>query len=156
MKVKLTSILIFIFCLSFGQKKLNVQLREIIHQTVKRANSEYSESGIDNGFYSKFFDSLKKGDTISFYTTSSIPFCDIKIIYFYKSNLATINAGKNCTEPTTISVSKMFYQFQIKKDLLKINLKNKEFLILKIISIENYKIEEFGKNSFKLNFLVLK
>ncbi|SFH86799.1 hypothetical protein [Halpernia frigidisoli] len=156
MKIKLTSILIFIFCLSFGQTNLNVQLRKIIHQTVKRANSKFSESGIDNGFYSKFPNILKKGDTISFYTTSNIPLCDLNVLFFLKSNLATINNFKNCSEPTTISTSSKFYSFKVKKDLLKIYLDSKEYLVFKIVSVEKYKTEKFGKNSYKLNFVVEK
>ena len=156
MKVKLTSFLVFIFCLSFGQTNLNFQLRKIIHQTVKRANSRFSEFGIANGFYTKLPNILKQGDTISFYTTSNIPLCNLKVIFFLKSNLATINNFKNCSEPTEISVSSNFYTFKVKKDLLKIYLESKEYLVFKIVSVEKHKTEKFGNNSYKLNFVVEK
>ena len=72
-------------------------------------------------------------------------------------NNSTLSIGKDklCAEPPEISVFDKQYEYKIKNNLLKIYSQNKIFHILKIVKIENYQQEKFGKDSYKLTFLVI-
>ena len=155
MRNLLTYLSILIYSICFSQSNLKLQLKKIINQTIERGNSKYSEYGIDNKLWSKYPNNLKKNDTISFYTTSNIPFCNLEVFTFFKSKLMKIQKSDNCSEPPTISVSNEFYNFKIINDLVEIYFEKVEFLRMKIIAIEKYKQEKFGKNSYKLNFIII-
>lgn len=154
---KIFLVLILIFNFGFGQNSLNKQLKKIITETEKRANAKITENGIDNILWTDNIESFKENETINFYTTSNLPFCKSKLFIFYPKKTLTINYGDECNEPTSISISKTKYNYKIKKDLLTVFSSNKKIICrLKIIKIENYQQEKFGKDSYKLTFLVTK
>lgn len=135
---------------------MNEQFKKIIIETEKRSIAEITEYGIDNKLWTDNIVSFKENDTISFYTTSNLPFCKSKIFIFYPKNTLSINYGDQCNEPSSISVAKFKYSYKIKKDLLTVFSSNKNIVCnLKITKIENYQPEKFGKNSEKIliNFL---
>ena len=100
---------------------------------------------------------FKENDTISFYTTSNLPFCKSKLFVFYPKNSLTINYGDECNEPPSISVAKIKYRYKIRKDLLTAFSSNKNIICrLRIVKIENYQQDKYGKDSYKLTFIVLK
>lgn len=144
------------FNFGFGQNSLNEQLKKIITETEKRANAKITEYGIDNKLWTDNIEPFKENDTISFYTTSNLPFCKSKLFIFYPKNFLTINYGDECNEPPSISIAKIKYNYKVKKDLLTVFSSNKNITCrLKIIKIENYQEEKFGKYSYKLTFLVV-
>ena len=106
------------FNFGFGQNSLNKQLKKIITENEKRANAKITENGIDNKLWTENIKSLKKNDTVSFYTTSNLPFCKSKLFIFYPKNFLTINYGDECDEPPSISVAKTKYNYKVKKNLL--------------------------------------
>ena len=152
---KIFLVLILMFNFGFGQNSLNKQLKKIITETEKRANAKITENGIDNKLWTENIKSLKKNDTVSFYTTSNIKTCYLKVYSLLRYKHLTIENANFCDEPTTISVSKNFYNYKIEKDLFKIHLNGEIFQTLKILKIENYQEEKFGKDSYKLTFLVV-
>ena len=152
---KIFLVLILMFNFGFGQNSLNKQLKKIITETEKRANAKITENGIDNKLWTDKIDTLKKGKTITFYTTSNIKTCYLKVYSLLRYKHLTIENANFCDEPTTISVSKNFYNYKIEKDLFKIHLNGEIFQTLKILKIENYQEEKFGKDSYKLTFLVV-
>ena len=144
------------FNFGFGQSSLNKQLKKIITETEKRANAKITENGIDNKLWTDNTASFKENDTISFYTTSNLPFCKSKLFIFYPKNFLTINYGDECDEPPSISVAKTKYNYKVKKNLLTVFSSNKTIICrLKIIKKETYQQEKFGKDSYKLTFLVI-
>ena len=144
------------FNFGFGQSSLNKQLKKIITETEKRANAKITENGIDNKLWTDNIEPFKENDTISFYTTSNLPFCKSKLFIFYPKNFLTINYGDECDEPPSISVAKTKYNYKVKKNLLTVFSSNKNIICrLKIIKIETYQQEKFGKDSYKLTFLVI-
>lgn len=144
------------FNFGFGQSSLNKQLKKIITETEKRANAKITEYGIDNKLWTDNIEPFKENDTISFYTTSNLPFCKSKLFIFYPKNFLTINYGDECNEPPSISIAKIKYNYKVKKDLLTVFSSNKNITCrLKIVKIENYQQEKFGKDSYKLTFLVV-
>ena len=153
---KIFLVLILMFNFGFGQSSLNKQLKKIITETEKRANAKITENGIDNKLWTENIKSLKKNDTVSFYTTSNLPFCKSKLFIFYPKNFLTINYGDECDEPPSISVAKTKYNYKVKKNLLTLFSSNKNIICrLKIIKKETYQQEKFGKDSYKLTFLVI-
>ena len=152
---KIFLVLILMFNFGFGQNSLDEQLKKIITETEKRANAKITENGIDNKLWTENIKSLKKNDTVSFYTTSNIKTCYLKVYSLLRYKHLTIENANFCDEPTTISVSKNFYNYKIEKDLFKIHLNGEIFQTLKILKIENYQEEKFGKDSYKLTFLVV-
>ena len=153
---KIFLVLILMFNFGFGQSSLNKQLKKIITETEKRANAKITENGIDNKLWTDNIEPFKENDTISFYTTSNLPFCKSKLFIFYPKNFLTINYGDECDEPPSISVAKTKYNYKVKKILLTVFSSNKKIICrLKIIKIENYQQEKFGKDSYKLTFLVI-
>ena len=153
---KIFLVLILMFNFGFGQKSLNIQLKKIITETEKRANAKISEFGIDNKLWTDNIEPFKKNDTVSFYTTSNLPFCKSKLFIFYPKNFLTINYEDECDEPPSISVAKTKYNYKVKKNLLTVFSSNKNIICrLKIIKIETYQQEKFGKDSYKLTFLVI-
>ena len=153
---KIFLVLILMFNFGFGQNSLNEQLKKIITETEKRANAKITENGIDNKLWTENIKSLKKNDTVSFYTTSNFPFCKSKLFIFYPKNFLTINYGDECNEPPSISIAKIKYNYKVKKNLLTVFSSNKNIICrLKIIKIETYQQEKFGKDSYKLTFLVV-
>ena len=144
------------FNFGFGQNSLNKQLKKIITETEKRANAKITENSIDNKLWTDNIEPFKENDTISFYTTSNLPFCKSKLFIFYPKNFLTINYGDECDEPPSISVAKTKYNYKVKKILLTVFSSNKNIICrLKIIKIETYQQEKFGKDSYKLTFLVI-
>ena len=144
------------FNFGFGQSSLNKQLKKIITETEKRANAKITENSTDNKLWTDNIEPFKENDTISFYTTSNLPFCKSKLFIFYPKNFLTINYGDECDEPPSISVAKTKYNYKVKKNLLKVFSSNKTIICrLKIIKIETYQQEKFGKDSYKLTFLVI-
>ena len=153
---KIFLVLILMFNFGFGQSSLNKQLKKIITETEKRANAKITENGIDNKLWTDNIEPFKENDTISFYTTSNLPFCKSKLFIFYPKNFLTINYGDECDEPPSISVAKTKYNYKVKKNLLTVFSSNKTIICrLKIIKIETYQQEKFGKDSYKLTFLVI-
>ena len=153
---KIFLVLILMFNFGFGQNSLNEQLKKIITETEKRANAKITENGIDNKLWTDNIEPFKENDTISFYTTSNLPFCKSKLFIFYPKNFLTINYGDECDEPPSISVAKTKYNYKVKKNLLTVFSSNKNIICrLKIIKIETYQQEKFGKDSYKLTFLVI-
>ena len=153
---KIFLVLILMFNFGFGQSSLNKQLKKIITETEKRANAKITENSTDNKLWTENVKSLKKNDTVSFYTTSNLPFCKSKLFIFYPKNFLTINYGDECDEPPSISVAKTKYNYKVKKNLLTVFSSNKNIICrLKIIKIETYQQEKFGKDSYKLTFLVI-
>ena len=153
---KIFMVLILMFNFGFGQSSLNKQLKKIITETEKRANAKITENSTDNKLWTENIKSLKKNDTVSFYTTSNLPFCKSKLFIFYPKNFLTINYGDECDEPPSISVAKTKYNYKVKINLLTVFSSNKNIICrLKIIKIENYQQEKFGKDSYKLTFLVI-
>ena len=153
---KIFLVLILMFNFGFGQSSLNKQLKKIITETEKRANAKITENGIDNKLWTDNIEPFKENDTISFYTTSNLPFCKSKLFIFYPKNFLTINYGDECDEPPSISVAKTKYNYKVKKNLLTVFSSNKNIICrLKIIKIETYQQEKFGKDSYKLTFLVI-
>ena len=153
---KIFLVLILMFNFGFGQSSLNKQLKKIITETEKRANAKITENGIDNKLWTDNIEPFKENDTISFYTTSNLPFCKSKLFIFYPKNFLTINYGDECDEPPSISVAKTKYNYKVKKNLLTLFSSNKNIICrLKIIKIETYQQEKFGKDSYKLTFLVI-
>ena len=153
---KIFLVLILMFNFGFGQSSLNKQLKKIITETEKRANAKITENDIDNKLWTENIKSLKKNDTVSFYTTSNLPFCKSKLFIFYPKNFLTINYGDECDEPPSISVAKTKYNYKVKKNLLTVFSSNKTIICrLKIIKKETYQQEKFGKDSYKLTFLVI-
>ena len=149
-------LLILSFNFSFGQKSLNVQFKKIIIETEKKYDAKISEFGIDNKLWTDNIEPFKENDTVSFYTTSNLPFCKSKLFIFYPKNFLTINYGDECDEPPSISVAKTKYNYKVKKNLLTVFSSNKNIICkLKITKIEKYQQEKFGKNSYKLTFLVI-
>ena len=155
MRNRILLVLILMFNFGFGQNSLDEQLKKIITETEKRANAKITENGIDNKLWTENIKSLKKNDTVSFYTTSNIKTCYLKVYSLLRYKHLTIENANFCDEPTTISVSKNFYNYKIEKDLFKIHLNGEIFQTLKILKIENYQEEKFGKDSYKLTFLVV-
>ena len=144
------------FNFGFGQSSLNKQLKKIITETEKRANAKITENSTDNKLWTDNIKPFKENDTISFYTTSNLPFCKSKLFIFYPKNFLTINYGDECDEPPSISVAKTKYNYKVKKNLLTVFSSNKNIICrLKIIKIETYQQEKFGKDSYKLTFLVI-
>ena len=144
------------FNFGFGQSSLNKQLKKIITETEKRANAKITENSTDNKLWTDNIEPFKENDTISFYTTSNLPFCKSKLFIFYPKNFLTINYGDECDEPPSISVAKTKYNYKVKKNLLTVFSSNKNIICrLKIIKIETYQQEKFGKDSYKLTFLVI-
>ena len=144
------------FNFGFGQSSLNKQLKKIITETEKRANAKITENSTDNKLWTDNIKPFKENDTISFYTTSNLPFCKSKLFIFYPKNFLTINYGDECDEPPSISVAKTKYNYKVKKNLLTVFSSNKTIICrLKIIKIETYQQEKFGKDSYKLTFLVI-
>ena len=153
---KIFLVLILMFNFGFGQNSLNKQLKKIITETEKRANAKITENGIDNKLWTDNIEPFKENDTVSFYTTSNLPFCKSKLFIFYPKNFLTINYGDECDEPPSISVAKTKYNYKVKKNLLTVFSSNKTIICrLKIIKIETYQQEKFGKDSYKLTFLVI-
>ena len=153
---KIFLVLILMFNFGFGQSSLNKQLKKIITETEKRANAKITENSTDNKLWTDNIEPFKKNDTVSFYTTSNLPFCKSKLFIFYPKNFLTINYGDECNEPPSISIAKIKYNYKVKKDLLTVFSSNKNITCrLKIIKIENYQEEKFGKDSYKLTFLVV-
>lgn len=149
-------LLILSFNFSFGQKSLNEQFKKIIIETEKKHDAKVSEYGIENKLWTDNIESFKENDTISFYTTSNLPFCKSKLFIFYPKNFLTINYGDECNEPPSISIAKIKYNYKVKKNLLTVFSSNKNIICkLKITKIEKYQQEKFGKNSYKLTFLVI-
>ena len=149
-------VLILMFNFGFGQSSLNKQLKKIITETEKRANAKITENSTDNKLWTDNIEPFKENDTISFYTTSNLPFCKSKLFIFYPKNFLTINYGDECDEPPSISVAKTKYNYKVKKNLLTVFSSNKNIICrLKIIKIETYQQEKFGKDSYKLTFLVI-
>ena len=149
-------VLILMFNFGFGQSSLNKQLKKIITETEKRANAKITENSTDNKLWTDNIKPFKENDTISFYTTSNLPFCKSKLFIFYPKNFLTINYGDECDEPPSISVAKTKYNYKVKKNLLTVFSSNKNIICrLKIIKIETYQQEKFGKDSYKLTFLVI-
>lgn len=156
MRNRIFLVLILMFNFGFGQSSLNKQLKKIITETEKRANAKITEYGIDNKLWTDNIEPFKENDTISFYTTSNLPFCKSKLFIFYPKNFLTINYGDECNEPPSISIAKIKYNYKVKKDLLTVFSSNKNITCrLKIVKIENYQQEKFGKDSYKLTFLVV-
>jgi hypothetical protein len=118
---KIFLVLILMFNFGFGQNSLNKQLKKIITETEKRANAKITENGIDNKLWTDKIDTLKKGKTITFYTTSNIKTCYLKVYSLLRYKHLTIENANFCDEPTTISVSKSFYNYKIEKDYLRAN-----------------------------------
>ena len=144
------------FNFGFGQNSLNEQLKKIITETEKRANAKITENSTDNKLWTDNIEPFKENDTISFYTTSNLPFCKSKLFIFYPKNFLTINYGDECDEPSSISVAKTKYNYKVKKNLLTVFSSNKTIICrLKIIKKETYQQEKFGKDSYKLTFLVV-
>ena len=144
------------FNFGFGQSSLNKQLKKIITETEKRANAKITENSTDNKLWTDNIKPFKENDTISFYTTSNLPFCKSKLFIFYPKNFLTINYGDECDEPPSISVAKTKYNYKVKKNLLTVFSSNKNIICrLKIIKKETYQQEKFGKDSYKLTFLVI-
>lgn len=144
------------FNFGFGQSSLNKQLKKIITETEKRANAKITENSTDNKLWTDNIKPFKENDTISFYTTSNLPFCKSKLFIFYPKNFLTINYGDECDEPPSISVAKTKYNYKVKKNLLTVFSSNKTIICrLKIIKKETYQQEKFGKDSYKLTFLVI-
>lgn len=78
----------------------------------------------------------------------------MKVFSLFKHKQLSIQEADNCKEPPEISVTKILYNYNIHKHYFKI-LKNKKMILsLKIISIEDYEQEKYGKNSYKLKFSV--
>ena len=153
---KIFLVLILMFNFGFGQNSLNKQLKKIITETEKRANAKITENSTDNKLWTDNIEPFKENDTISFYTTSNLPFCKSKLFIFYPKNFLTINYGDECDEPPSISVAKTKYNYKVKKNLLTVFSSNKNIICrLKIIKIETYQQEKFGKDSYKLTFLVI-
>ena len=153
---KIFLVLILMFNFGFGQSSLNKQLKKIITETEKRANAKITENSTDNKLWTDNIKPFKENDTISFYTTSNLPFCKSKLFIFYPKNFLTINYGDECDEPPSISVAKTKYNYKVKKNLLTVFSSNKNIICrLKIIKIETYQQEKFGKDSYKLTFLVI-
>ena len=153
---KIFLVLILMFNFGFGQSSLNKQLKKIITETEKRANAKITENSTDNKLWTDNIKPFKENDTISFYTTSNLPFCKSKLFIFYPKNFLTINYGDECDEPPSISVAKTKYNYKVKKILLTVFSSNKNIICrLKIIKIETYQQEKFGKDSYKLTFLVI-
>ena len=153
---KIFLVLILMFNFGFGQSSLNKQLKKIITETEKRANAKITENSTDNKLWTDNIEPFKENDTISFYTTSNLPFCKSKLFIFYPKNFLTINYGDECDEPPSISVAKTKYNYKVKKNLLTVFSSNKNIICrLKIIKIETYQQEKFGKDSYKLTFLVI-
>jgi hypothetical protein len=145
------------FNFGFGQKALNDKFKKIIIDTEKKHDAKVSEYGIDNKLWTDNTASFKENDTISFYTTSNLPFCKSKLFVFYPKNSLTINYGDECNEPPSISVAKIKYRYKIRKDLLTAFSSNKNIICrLRIVKIENYQQDKYGKDSYKLTFIVLK
>ena len=156
MKNKIFFILIILisnFC--YSQKSLNEQFKKIIIERIKTENSN-DISIKDHELWSEYFKTFKKDEIISFYTTSNLPFCDLKKINIVSDNKLTIGRDNMCSEPPAISIFDKNYEYKIKKDLLKIFNQGKIYCLLKIINIEDYQQEKFGKESYKLTFLVIK
>ena len=150
-------VLILMFNFGFGQSSLNKQLKKIITETEKRANAKITENSTDNKLWTDNIKPFKENDTISFYTTSNLPFCKSKLFVFYPKNSLTINYGDECNEPPSISVAKIKYRYKIRKDLLTAFSSNKNIICrLRIVKIENYQQDKYGKDSYKLTFIVLK
>ena len=153
---KIFLVLILMFNFGFGQSSLNKQLKKIITETEKRANAKITENSTDNKLWTDNIKPFKENDTISFYTTSNLPFCKSKLFIFYPKNFLTINYGDECDEPPSISVAKTKYNYKVKKNLLTVFSSNKNIICrLKVIKIETYQQEKFGKDSYKLTFLVI-
>ena len=153
---KIFLVLILMFNFGFGQSSLNKQLKKIITETEKRANAKITENSTDNKLWTDNIKPFKENDTISFYTTSNLPFCKSKLFIFYPKNFLTINYGDECDEPPSISVAKTKYNYKVKKNLLTVFSSNKNIICrLKIIKKETYQQEKFGKDSYKLTFLVI-
>ena len=153
---KIFLVLILMFNFGFGQNSLNKQLKKIITETEKRANAKITENSTDNKLWTDNIKPFKENDTISFYTTSNLPFCKSKLFIFYPKNFLTINYGDECDEPPSISVAKTKYNYKVKKNLLTVFSSNKTIICrLKIIKKETYQQEKFGKDSYKLTFLVI-
>ena len=153
---KIFLVLILMFNFGFGQSSLNKQLKKIITETEKRANAKITENSTDNKLWTDNIEPFKENDTISFYTTSNLPFCKSKLFIFYPKNFLTINYGDECDEPPSISVAKTKYNYKVKKNLLTVFSSNKTIICrLKIIKKETYQQEKFGKDSYKLTFLVI-
>ena len=145
------------FNFGFGQSSLNKQLKKIITETEKRANAKITENSTDNKLWTDNIKPFKENDTVSFYTTSNLPFCKSKLFVFYPKNSLTINYGDECNEPPSISVAKIKYRYKIRKDLLTVFSSNKNIICrLRIVKIENYQQDKYGKDSYKLTFIVLK
>lgn len=142
----------FNFC--FGQNSLNEQFKKIIIERGKAQNPNDTYIK-DHEIWAEYFKTFKKDEIISFYTTSNLPFCDLKKITIINNSTLSIGKDKVCTEPPEISVFDKQYEYKIKNNLLKIYSQNKIFCILKIVKIENYQQEKFGKESYKLTFLVV-
>ena len=151
---KIFLVLILMFNFGFGQKSLNIQFKKIIIERGETQNP--NDTYIKNHeIWAEYFKIFKKDEIITFYTTSNIKTCYLKVYSLLRYKHLTIENANFCDEPTTISVSKNFYNYKIEKDLFKIHLNGEIFQTLKILKIENYQEEKFGKDSYKLTFLVV-
>lgn len=152
---KIFLVLILMFNFGFGQKSLNEQFKKIIIEKGKAQNPNDTYIK-DNELWTDNIESFKVNETINFYTTSNLPFCKSKLFIFYPKKKLTINYGDECNEPPSISIAKTKYNYKVKKDLLTVFSSNKNIICkLKIIKIENYQQEKFGKDTYKLTFLVV-
>jgi len=148
------SFILLVSSVCFAQTNVERHFNKILLDIEKRIESKYSEYGIKNQLWSQNFNVAKKGDVITFYTTSNNSLCHLKVLSFFKNKRISINEADNCNEPPTISITKIFYNYKIYKNHLKIFDQDNSVLDLKIINIENYQQEKFGENSFKLTFSV--
>lgn len=152
---KIFLVLILMFNFGFGQNSLNEQFKKIIIERGKAQNPNDTYIK-DHEIWTDNIESFKVNETINFYTTSNLPFCKSKLFIFYPKKKLTINYGDECNEPPSISIAKTKYNYKVKKDMLTVFSSNKNIICkLKIIKIENYQQEKFGKDSYKLIFLVV-
>ena len=145
-------ILISNFC--YSQKSLNEQFKKIIIEIGETQNP--NDTYIKNHeIWTEYFKIFKKDEIITFYTTSNLPFCELTKITIINNSTLSIGKDKLCAEPPEISVFDKQYEYKVKNNLLKIYSQKKIYCILKITKIENYQQEKFGKDSYKLTFLVV-
>lgn len=86
----------------FWSKSIERQFNKILLDTEKKIGARYSEYGIDNKLWSQNFNVAKKGDVITFYTTSNNSLCHLKVLSFFKHKRISINEAENCNESPTI------------------------------------------------------
>ena len=151
---KIFLVLILMFNFGFGQKSLNIQFKKIIIERGETQNP--NDTYIKNHeIWAEYFKFFKKDEIITFYTTSNLPFCELTKITIINNSTLSIGKDKLCAEPPEISVFDKQYEYKVKNNLLKIYSQKKIYCILKITKIENYQQEKFGKDSYKLTFLVI-